>query len=343
MLRPVKSPNRRARILAVAATTAGSAANTIQVGSEEGTFTNASADEQLDIALREPFHRAPIVLAAAGASIGAGGTAIVSAAATASSVSVETINGAGSADVGGVEALILGFDSSITEISAKKENLFDILHATFRNARIVSGQVDTDGTKLIGGSAFTSVKNATGDYTITFSRPFGRTPVVIPTVFTAGASAKVVSKTVGTVNITTFDAANSAADVKFNFVAFGSSTQQENRSLRGGEVETSFRKPRIFGGRVDYDTGTPSIVIGTGLFTITDTGDGLLDIEFVEAFGREPIVIACCHTTAGWASLTGASSLTTGCQINTTDEAGVDADPTGVYFLVIGSDDSVEY
>jgi hypothetical protein len=343
MLRSIKSPNRRARLIGFSATTAAAAANTVQVGSNEGTFTNASADEQLDFVPREVFSRNTIVVCTPGASIGDGGTAVVSAAATGSAISVETINGSASADVGGVEALVLGYDNTSTDLSGKKENLIENVRSSFRNAYIVAGQVASDGTKSIGGSTFTCVKDSTGNYTVTFTRAFGRVPTIVVTPFVAGVSAHVKTKARNSFTIATFNAANSAADAKFNFVAFGSASIHEHRSIDGGDVEIGFRKPRMFGGVVDYSAGTPSITIGAGLFTITDTGTGQLDVAYAEKFAREPIVVASCHTAARWATLTSAESLSTGVRIESAGSTGTLTDPTGIHFIVIGSDDASEY
>ena len=341
MLRQIKSPNRRARLIGFAATTTGASTNTVEVGSGEGTFTNST--EALTLTLREPFARIPVSVCTPGASVGVGGTAHLTGATTTTAVGTSTVNGSASADAGGVEALVLGYDSTITEVSAKKENLFENVSATFRNPILVAGQVSSAGAKLIGGSTFTVVRNGTGDYTVTFTRAFGRIPVVVATPFTNGASCHIASKTDASFNILTYDAANSAADVRFNFIAYGDASSFETRMIKGADVQIGFRKPRMFGGIVTYTAGVPAITVGTGLFTITDTGTGLLDVAFTERFAREPIVVASCMTAARWASLTGASSLATGCQIVSAGSTGTLTDPTAIHFIVVGSDDAVEY
>ena len=343
MLRPIKSQVRRPRLLGFSATTAASAANTVQVGSMEGTFTNAVQDYQLDIVLRKPFARAPIVVVGAGADISDGGAAFPNPAATVSTISLNGISGGASAEVGGLEALALGYE--VADTTVYSGSLKSGLRSSFRAPVIIEGQVAADGTKNIGGSTFTSVKNSTGNYTITFTRAFGRLPTVVPTTFTRNGAAHVKSKTNNSVTIQTYNAADSAADIKFNFVAYGSSSGHEVSLDQGGLIEVGFRKPRIIGLKVTYSSGVPSIAIGTGLASVADTGTGIATLTYTEAFAREPIIIAGPETgNVRWVSL--ASSTSTGVALEFSNASGTLADPAnaaGANVIIIGSDDAAEY
>lgn len=58
--------------------------------------------------------------------------------------------------------------------------------------RIVRGTVSAAGA-IVNGSGFSSVKNTTGDYTVTFTAPFGSAPIVVPGAGTTAFGAKLKS------------------------------------------------------------------------------------------------------------------------------------------------------
>jgi hypothetical protein len=343
MLRPIKTTVSRARLVAYSATTAASAANTVQVGKDEAVFTNATADNQLDVALRNPFHRGVVAVACAGASVADGGVArIITRSKT--TLATTTVGGGNAADPGGVEVLALGFDSTLTTINANKLNMFDAVVSSFRQPMIIAGKVLSTGVKSIGGSTFTSVKNSTGNYTVTFPKGFGRNPTVVVTAVSGaeGYSALVSAKTNNTFTVKTFNPSDSAADCAFNFIAYGSTGTHEHRMDRGPVVEVGFRKPRLLALRIPYTAGAPAIDIGAGQATVADTAEGRATITYSEAFAREPIVLASCEGTDGsWATIHTTSS--TGCLIEMAGSTGTLDDPTALHVIVLGSDDAAEY
>lgn len=344
MLRPLKTPNLGARLLAFTATTAGSAANTVGVGAQEGTFTNAVADEQLDLVFKQPFSRAPIVLASPGAGVGDGGVAFAGSPVVAG-VSVSTLNSSGSSDVGTVHGLVLGWNNSSTRSHGGKNTIQYPVFGSFNRARMIIGQVAAAGTVNIGGTTFTSVKNSAGNYTITFSRAFGRTPVGLATVIstTKGYSHRIEAISKNSVNILTFNDSSAAADAKFNFVIYGSDSVDEYAMERGGQIDVGFRKSRLLPFQINYTAGTPSLAIGDDLGEVADTGVGLATITYEESFAREPVVIVTSgDETPDWFATINSSDGEE-LAIDITDAVAASGDPDSVFVLVFGSDDATEY
>ncbi len=345
MLRPIKTNVSRPRLIAFAGETLSADAVTITVGKDEASYVGTTADAQLAATFRNPFYRNIVAVATPGASIGNGGTVrTVGGAVEKNLLAVRSVDGGGTADLGNVECLALGFDSLDTNSNGTKLNLFNSVASSFRSAFSIGGQVSSAGAKNIGGSTFTCVKDSTGNYTVTFSRAFGRIPVVVatPVTTTAGFSVHIKTKANNQFTVATFNAANSAADCAFNFFAYGSSSNHEHRVIKGADVEIGFRKPRMLAFRVAYTAGAPAITIGGVQGTVTDTAVGRLTINYAEAFAREPIVLATIEgSSSPWATVHTSSSSS--CLIEASGTTGTLGDPTGVHVIVIGSDDASEY
>lgn len=102
------------------------------------------------------------------------------------------------------------------------------LNERFRNLetrvgrmRVVSGGVSFDGS-VGDGSGFTSAKNSTGDYTVTFDDGFDGTPSVVVTANSTAAAARIYARSGSEFSVETFIfsggvAAN--ADSSFTFIA----------------------------------------------------------------------------------------------------------------------------
>lgn len=98
------------------------------------------------------------------------------------------------------------------------------IKGTQRLPRALSFRVDGTGTASILEGAFdaTLVDNGTGDYTLTFAKPFVRVPVCSGNV--VGSTAAIVNiavVSVTAVQVKIFDAAGSAADADFHLSVLG--------------------------------------------------------------------------------------------------------------------------
>lgn len=346
MLRAIRSPHVRPRLIGYSVTTAASAVNTPNVGIHEATFTNADNDNELDAALVHPFSRVPVHVASPGVGIGDGGTAYITADPTISALSATSISGAGAADVGQIMNLILGHDSADTNRTGAnvRENLHPV-YGSFRRGRIITGQVSGTGAVSIGGSSFTATKNGTGDYTINFDVPFARTPVAVVTVkgTSEGASARVESISAGSMNILAFDAANSASSEVVNFIVLGADSADEYAMQRGGVIRTRGLDPRLLSFHVSALATTPVLDVGDGDASITDNGVGDITLTYTNAFAREPIVIATSGgATDAWASVSSSSSTAARIELTDATASGL-GDPSDLHVLVLGFDNADEF
>lgn len=345
MLRSLKTPNTGARLLGFAGTTAASAANTIQIGSEEGTFTNATSDEQLDLALEFQYEQAPIVVCTPGADIADGGTAHLAADPAISGFGTVTVNGSAAADVGSVNAIAVGWDDRETVAQGGKNQLqWGVRGTSRRRTRIVAGQVSSAGGVAIGGSTFTVADNGTGDHTITLTDALGRDPIIVatPVDTTAGYSARVETVAPGSFQVLTFDGADAAVDTGFNFFCLGWDSPDEHKVLKGSVIEVPHRKPRLLAFHIAYSAGTPSLVKGSEYGTVADTALGQATLTFTESFDREPVVIASAGTSTNpWVSI--GTSSSTAVRVDAAGATGTAGDPDDLHVLVLGYDDATEY
>jgi hypothetical protein len=344
MLRDLKTPNLGARIIAYSATTAASSTNTVQVGEFEGTYTNADNDEELDFVPRLPWRRAPVVIPTAGAGVGDGGIAHMSAVPTAIAIQVDTVDGAASSDVGNQQVLALGWDDSSPEAHGGRWSTQYGVKSTFAAPRMIVGQLDSTAAKNIGGNQYSVTDNGTGDHTITFDRPFGRVPVCVATPVTAtdGHACRIESITATAVNVLTFNTANAAADVDFNFIVYGADIRDEHSFDHGRIIQVPFRKSRLLAFHISGG-GTPVLTLGDEYGSVADDGAGEYTITYDEAFAREPVVVAGVFdaSTDNWATIDASSTTAVGIEV--ANATGTLVDPSGIFVLVIGSDDATDY
>lgn len=90
----------------------------------------------------------------------------------------------------------------------------------------VWGIVNADGTTLTGSDNFASVKNATGDYTISFNPDFADVPAVVAMVGSTSGVLHIkvwggVNVTAAAVRLNVYNATPADADAQFHFIARG--------------------------------------------------------------------------------------------------------------------------
>jgi hypothetical protein len=89
--------------------------------------------------------------------------------------------------------------------------------------RIVRGQVSATGT-VVHGTGYSVVRNAAGDYTITYTTPFADVPTTLPVAQNTGGFSAVVNtgrpNTAATFSVWIFDTATKVqTDSIFHFIA----------------------------------------------------------------------------------------------------------------------------
>lgn len=345
MLRSIKSAQRKPRLIGLRAATAASATNSQSIGAFEGTFSNDSSDEQLDVSLAKPFARAEVVqISTPGADVAAGGAAIAALTPAASALSISTQDQAAAPDPGESHTLILGFDSEDKHSNGSVGSIRDSLKGTRRNPRLVTGEYDPASGVTISGRRVASTLQATGDVLLTLDRQFrsGAVAVAIPSTATPGAACRIASATAAEINILTTDAANSPADIAFHFAILGFDDADDAHFDHGGSVQTGYRHPRILPLRVDNMSTTIELAVGAELASVVDDGVGQFTITFAEAFKRKPIVLACSAASAA-PRLTLLSASATECSLDVSNVSGTLTDSDEVHVLVIGADDETDY
>lgn len=212
-----------------------------------------------------------------------------------------------------------------------------IVLGRFTKPRIAVANIASTGVVNSGINDFSCTKTATGTYTITFKRSFGKTPIVVVTPNDASISyATVTSVTAAGCVVATWTALPAAADRGFHLWVYGSAGRDEV-GRKNVPVLAPFRLPRMEAYRVNYSGGTPSYGLGAEDATgnPTDNGTGDFTITFKEKFAQAPIIIAAAATSGNSVTLT--SVTATSARMRVHNAAGVAAD-INAHVLVLGSD-----
>jgi hypothetical protein len=100
------------------------------------------------------------------------------------------------------------------------------LKGTQRLPRVLALRVDGTGTASILEGRFdaTLTDNGTGDYTLTFAKPFARVPVVVacPLAVDIAVSVGTITKLAVQIKAKTIAGSPAAADVDFHVIVVGS-------------------------------------------------------------------------------------------------------------------------
>lgn len=105
------------------------------------------------------------------------------------------------------------------------------IKGTQRLPRLLAIKLDGTGTAAIGEGATdaTLVDNNTGDYTLTFAKPFARTPVVVANSLTAAVNIKLHAISNTAVNILTFAVdGTTAKDADLDILVLGWDAEDRN-------------------------------------------------------------------------------------------------------------------
>lgn len=208
----------------------------------------------------------------------------------------------------------------------------------FSKPRIIVANIASSGTVNSGINDFACTKTATGVYTITFKRSFGKTPIVVATPNDASLSyATVTSVTASGCVVATWTAVPAAADRGFHIWVYGSAGRDEI-GRKNVPVLAPFRLPRLEAYRVDFSAGVPGYGLGAEDATGAPTDNGGLGdftITFKEAFKQAPIIIAAAATSGNAVTLT--SVTATSARMTVHSAAGAAAD-VNAHVLVLGSD-----
>ena len=347
MLRALKNAFNSPRLIGFSATSIGGFTCSVLAGVDDAASAACDAAGRAYITLADVFARPPVVVGSPNYfNVGAQGAVLIEADPTISLLSLRTNSGSGG-DNGTLYALALGWDSEDTGYHADgiaqgaPHTVKDSISAPRYEVFKVTPDASTPVIN-IGSSKATLTKQGPGDYTINFKRPFSNDDVVAVAGVISGTAAHhhIATATATGVRVCV-GAGGSLSDSLPFYVVVRGSDNPINSGRHRKTARISDRLPRVVGGHVQYSGGTPSINIGSGDFTITDTGTGVLTVTWARPCAREPIIVAS-KDAQGLVTLNAAAS-TTGCVINCFDGSGVAADPADLHFLAFMFDDAEEY
>lgn len=347
MLRDVVSKHIKPRLVPFRCQTSAVSTLTLQKGYGDYVFSNPSTGV-LALAHRDGFSRTSLIFGCGNPADG-GYIGNTNATGQTNNFSLTAFDEAGNAATSLTEGFCYGWDSTDLSISSPQR-----VDCTFGRPRIIWGKITgSSGAVAIGTGDFSCVRNSTGDYTVTFKRPFSQVPVVTVTaIATATATATIdqsgATRTASGVEIVVGDNTGSGVDADFYIVVVGQDTLSDSGKNRNF-LQNSQRKPRIVVGQVLNTAGTWSWAVGsaTGMLdfsaTITDNGAGDATVTVSDLFKREAAVIL--TSTTQRAQLHTAYNATTGeIRFLTKAADGTNTDVSGVTnIFIIGSDDVSQY
>lgn len=350
MLKCIVHEHVQSRLIGVTSSVDGSTSIVGTSSPEVTSSRNGTGDHTLTFV--KPFTRAPVVVQGITTSALPGGYPSLQTApgvSTCRILSHRATDGLPSAGV--IASLVLGWDSADTDVTRPLRLMSDR-----KGARIIALQVDTTapGTVSLGQGDLVLTRNGTGDVTLSFVRAFQQevsltataTPLVaIGTAVTATPNISIQSDTtaVGSVRFKAWGPTSGAVEAVFNAFVLGWDFIGPTIN-NPGEVQTAQNRPRLVAGRILMTTGTPSVSIGTGDFTVTDTGTGQITVNLTNPFLRAPIVIGSAENSADSPGrVTTSSATVSSFLLNTGDAAtGALTDITSggaVHFMALGFDD----
>lgn len=340
MLRPIDHSQRSPRLIPFQIDYSGGTPTFTQAV-DEAVITDTGTGAP-DLALRDPFQRAPHLFATTAVGVGAGSIASVSSA-TATTLKPRAWTNAAVAADGTIHGLAIGHDSTFTDYMGA--NFYHHVNSSRIGTRLIGFNVKGTGTAALQSSKRhgTLTDNGTGDYTIALRNPFQLAPVVLGTVIgTTAGVVNVVSTAVNTISVKTYDDAGNLTDQDFYLWVIG--FDRENKSGRHRRTaNTVHRGARLSLFRIVVTGGVPALTLGTDkLGTVADTGTGDFTLTFTQSFKRAPEVIATSLSNGNIAQVHTAAT-TTGVRILNFNAAGAAADPTEICVAALGYDDTAEY
>lgn len=232
--------------------------------------------------------------------------------------------------------LSVGFDHALSQKSLSPATVVATRHGTILEA----GDCGSTGTMGNGKYRFTAGA-VTSTFTLTPTRPFGDTPIVLATARSATAKVcNVTSTAVNSIVVDTFDAAGSGSAAAFNFLVL-TKTNAIRQGLRRSILQTTQKGGRLVIFEVTYTTGTPAITVGSEDGAIVDNGTGDFSITLTKPFKRHANWIASPDSSHICTDNSGTSLSV--CNILTFSNAGAAVDPGVVYVIGLGYDYADEF
>lgn len=345
MLRTLKHAFNSPRLIGVKATSNGGSC-TVNISPDDFASAASASTGKAYLTLGDVFYRAGVNVGSPFSSnVGASGALLIDADPTYAVQSFKTHDGT-NPDDGSFNAFILGYDSPQSDYTpAGRQKAPFAVKNSWNSARLEVFKVTPHATTpviSIGAGRATLTRNGAGDYTLTFKRAFSNADVVaVPLPISATiAHHHVVSCSATAVRVLVGASGSGSDSFPFYLVVQGSDSPEHGSRYRKA-TKIVDRLPRLVAGQISWSGGTPSIVTGTGDFTIEDTGTGVLTVTYVNPFLREPFSLAN-QDAAGNVTLNAANGVATSV-FNCFNAAGAAADPADLHFLTIGFDDADEY
>lgn len=333
MQREIKTNRVRSRVVGIGLDTT---TPTVSFGGANLTGVSKTGTGDVTATFRTNYADTPVCVGCVGSGIPDGGYLTLFPSPTTSSVRFRLLNsGAGAGDSTG-DVICFGRDSANSELTDPQ-----IVKCATDRCVLLGITVDGTGTASIttGKGDATLVDNGTGDYTLTFTPAFGRTPIIAATVQNAATSMiKVASKSASSVNIKTFTDAAVAADRIFHVLVLGTLSKEETGRVYA-PLNGTQRLQRVIAVKVDYSGGVPSISTNaTDISSVTDNGTGDFTLTFANPFRRAPVVVS--SAEGDIATVVSVSATQARILVGTSNGTPFD---TPAHVAILGSDDPAQY
>lgn len=348
MLRSIKTPYNRVRMMGVVATTTSSPSASASVGNPDILSISRSAQGQVTIVPRVGGALTPIILGSPGADQGNSNFVGIEASTTKNSYVATAYDTTSTGDDGTLNLICLNYGSPFEARGPLQE-----ITAAFNKPRFLPVRIDgVSATPVVEeGKRQISVVRAdvTGDYQVTITKPFAKTPVVlaIPDQATI-ASCRVTSQSKNTFKIQTFNTTNTLTNAVFNLWVLGQDAPQEVGLLGRNAVQTPNRKTRVLGFFVLNTAGAYSILRNSQDATIEDLGTGNFRITYQKPSVKKPVIVSNgigafrCQPVAHTTVTSGGKTFWTKTEFKVTNAAGTVQDQSAGLGIAL-FDDNFNY
>ena len=340
MRNEILHPHLVPRLLGLKATCSASTA-TMDIGARDFATPTSSGTGVVAAAPGEPFARAPVVVATPAGDVASGGY-VTADTFTASALQYTARGVAGSGDDGVINSLIFGWDWTDDDLFSYHGGGHSV-KGTSQAPMLAAYHITDAGAVTIGGKQATVTKSASpaGEYVFVFRDAFPRAPIVVASPIHASAAKAIAVSAVSATGFTVSVAQSggTAEDNEFVVLVYGWMHKDEVSRQRN-PISCYRRKPRMLAFRIDNDSGTPAVGVGSGI-ELTDNGTGDVTITLGDTVKTAAAGIAIVTAESGRAQLHSAPT-TSAIRVLTFNAGGTAADDD-FHVLWIGFDYADEY
>lgn len=252
---------------------------------------------------------------------------------------IDIVTSAGVQSNATANILAVGFDG----LNTRTSSLLQEVKSTAADAVMLHGEVAASTPAFSGTTGLTMVRQSTGVFNFTFTRPGMRACIAFAAATAGTARRNLYVKNEANTGFTveTRNESGNLANINFNVVVLAYYNKFDQAKMRRA-LKNDQREPRLLACEFTGGDGTTAVVGESTDFTVARGGVGDYDITFVKPFKRIPTILPCGYNgliTAHVETKSASGATLRFFQAG----ANVAIEPSNFGVIVIGSDDVNTY